>query len=268
MKGSEVKLNKARLELEHNGQIATVVLATPKANILDRVMMADVHKIFEELVSRRDVKAIVVTGDGPNFSYGASLQEHLPEHMTGTLAQLRELFLLVAEAPAPTIAAVRGQCLGGGFELVLACDLILADETAQFGCPEIKLGVFPPAASALLPVRVGSAWASNIILTEGSWMGTEAARAGLVARLARTGELDVQLRQWLEADFLPQPAAALRHAARAVRLPILSALKKDLPRLEKMYLEELMAEPDAMEGIRAFLEKRPPEWAQLKPPVG
>ena len=255
-----MNLTKARLEFQHDGQVATAVLAAPKANILDQVMMADLTAIFEEIASRRNLKAIVLTADGPDFSYGASVQEHLPEQIAGTLTQLRELLVLVAEAPAPTIAAVRGQCLGGGFELVLACDLILAEETARFGCPEIKLGVFPPATSALLPVRVGSGWASNMILTGDSWTGTAAARTGLVSHLATAGELETKLKEWLEADFLPRSAVALRHAARAIRLPILSALKRDLPRLEGIYLDELMVESDAVEGIRAFLEKRPPVW--------
>jgi cyclohexa-1,5-dienecarbonyl-CoA hydratase len=175
---------------------------------------------------------------------------------------LRQLLVLVAEAPAPTIAAVRGQCLGGGFELVLACDLVFAEETAKFGCPEIKLGVFPPAASALLPVRVGSGWASNMVLTGDTWTGAGAAGTGLVSRLAAAGELDMKVEDWLQSDFLPRSAAALHHAARAVRAPILSALEKDLPRLERIYLDELMVEPDAVEGIRAFLEKRSPVWVQ------
>lgn len=260
-----MKLTKARLEHQHEGQVANVFLAAPKANILDRAMMADLQKIFAELSPRHDLKAIIVTADGPNFSFGASVQEHLPEQIAATLAQLRELLVLMVRAPAPTIAAVRGQCLGGGFELVLACDLIVAEETAQFGSPEIKLGVFPPAASALLPLRVGGGWASKLVLTGESWTGAAAAKMGLVSRLAAAGELEAQLEKWMEADFLPRSAVALRYAARATRLPILSALEKDLPLLEKMYLEELMAEPDAVEGIRAFIEKRPPVWGQPKP---
>lgn len=260
-----MKLTKARLELQHGGQVANVSLAAPKANILDRAMMADLQKIFAKLSPRHDLKAIIVTADGPNFSFGASVPEHLPERIAATLTQLRELLVLMVRAPAPTIAAVRGQCLGGGFELVLACDLILAEESAQFGSPEIKLGVFPPAASTLLPLRVGGGWASKLVLTGESWTGTAAAQAGLVSRLAAAGELHTQLEKWLETDFLPRSAAALRHAARAIRLPFLSALEKDLPLIERMYLEELMAEPDAVEGMRAFIEKRPAVWSQPKP---
>jgi cyclohexa-1,5-dienecarbonyl-CoA hydratase len=254
-------LRRARLELSCNGQVATLVLAAPKANILDRKMMRDLDCIFRGLKSNQNLKAIILAAEGPSFSYGASVREHLPEEIELTLNQLRGLLIAVAKAPAPTIAAVRGHCLGGGFELALACDLIAAEETAQFGCPEIKLGVFPPAASALLPARAGAGWASNIVLTGNTYSGKDLFAAGVVSRLAAAGELDGELERWLESDFLPRSAAALRHAATAARLTVLRALEQDLPLLERIYLDKLMREPDALEGIRAFLEKREPQWS-------
>lgn len=253
---------KARLAFEYNHQVARVTLAAPKANILDRPMMAELEKLLDDLQPRRDLKAIVLTADGPHFSYGASVEEHLPEQIAETLASLHRLLRRLAELPAPTIAAVRGQCLGGGFELALACDLILAEETAQLGSPEIKLGVFPPAATALLPVRIGSAPAAALVLTGASWSGKTAAAAGLVARTAPDSQLEAELAAWLEADFLPRSPAALRQAALATRRACRRALAEDLPELERRYLENLMAEPDAVEGIRAFLEKRPPRWGR------
>jgi len=251
---------RAKLAFEHDAQVARVALAAPKANIVDRAMMADLEKIFDQLEPRRDLKAIVLGAEGPHFSYGASVEEHLPNQIAATLAHLHCLLRRLAEFPAPTIAAVRGQCLGGGFELVLACDLILAEETAQLGSPEIKLAVFPPAATALLPVRIGAGPAAALVLTGTSWSGAAAAAAGLVTRTAPASELEPILSDWLKKDFLPRSPAALRHAARAARRPVQRALAEDLPELERRYLEELMAEPDAIEGIRAFLEKRPPRW--------
>jgi len=258
-----MNLRRARLELSNNGQTATIVLAAPKGNILDQDMMGDIRCLLSATSSSSDPKVIVITGEGPNFSYGASVGEHLPDQIERTLNQLRELLIALARAPAPTIAAVRGHCLGGGFELALACDLIAAEETAQFGCPEIKLGVFPPAASALLPVRAGLGWASKMVLTGGAYCGKDLASAGVVSRLAATGELNAELERWLESDFLPRSAAALRHGAAAVRLPVLRALEQDLPLLERIYLEELMCEPDTVEGLSAFLDKRPPLWSAI-----
>jgi len=224
--------------------------------------MAELESAFDHLAARRDLKAIVLMGEGPNFSFGASVQEHLPEQISGTLTRLHALLRRIAEAPAPTIAAVRGQCLGGGLELALACDLILAEETAQLGCPEIQLGVFPPAASALLPVRIGAGPASSLVLTGVSVTGAVGAALGLVARTAGPGQLEAVLAEWLAADFLPRSPSALRYAALAVRRPLMHALEQDLPVLERLYLQDLMSEPDAAEGIRAFLEKRSPRWRQ------
>ena len=165
------------------------------------------------------------------------------------------------ELPAPTIAAVRGQCLGGGLEVVLGCDLVLAEESAFLGCPEIKLAVFPPAASALLPVKIGAGPAAEIVLTGESWRAKRAHAAGLVTRTCGEGTLEESLADWLDAEFLSRSPAALSHAGWAARQPLRRALEVDLPKLERRYIEELMGEPDAEEGIRAFLEKRLPRWS-------
>lgn len=250
----------ARLQLSHEGRVAHVLLAAPRANVLNRDMIGDLLRIFAQLSSDVRLQVIVVTGEGPNFSYGASVEEHLPEQIEATLKHLHSLLIAVANAPAPTIAAVRGQCLGGGFELALACDLVLAEETAKLGCPEIKLGVFPPAASALLPGKIGSAWSSRIVLTGHSFSGKELAACGLISRLAAPGDLDAELERWLASDFLPRSAAALRHASAAARLQTRRALEQDLPAIEEIYVGRLMKEPGAEEGIRAFLEKREPQW--------
>lgn len=253
---------RAELELTDEGRVARIHLAAPKANIVDLAMMQELTEIVDGLLARRELVAVVLGAEGPHFSFGASVPEHLPEQIGQALAGLHGLIGRLLELPAPTIAAVRGQCLGGGFELVLACDLILAEETARLGVPEIKLGVFPPAASALLPPRLGSGWASALVLTGASWTGSEAAARGLVSRLAPDGELDRALDTWLEEEFLSRSPAGLAHAARAVRHAARQAVAERLPILERQYLEELMSEPDAVEGIRAFLEKREPHWSR------
>ncbi len=253
---------RSRLELTHGEQVAQLVLAAPKANVLDRRMMGELAGHCAALADRRDLRAVVLTGEGPNFSFGASVEEHLPGEIGPTLDALDRLLKALLDLPAPTLAAVRGQCLGGGFELALACDLVLAEETAHLGCPEIKLAVFPPAASALLPVRVGAGPAAELLLTGRSWTAAEAARHGVVTRLAEEGRLDEELEAWLEVGLLPLSPAALRHAVVAARNPILRALEEDLPGFERLYCEELMAEPDALEGLRAFLDKRPPRWGR------
>ncbi len=254
--------NKVRLELTYNGQVARITLAAPKANILDKAMMLGLGAALDELTAQKNLKAIVVEGAGAHFSFGASIEEHLPDRIGDTLMHLRKLLLKMAAAPAPMVAAVRGQCLGGGFELALACDLIVAEDSAQLGLPEIKLGVFPPAGAALLPVRVGSGRATEMVLTGASWTANQAATAGLISKVFVSGNFETQLDAWLQSDFLPRSAAALRFAAQASRRPLVRALETDLPELERLYMDQLMGQPDAVEGVLAFLEKRQPHWCE------
>ncbi|HLM79255.1 MAG TPA: enoyl-CoA hydratase/isomerase family protein [Terriglobales bacterium] len=256
-----MNFEKIRFQFTHQERVARITLAAPKANILDRSMILELDSALS-LCAGRELNALVIAADGPHFSFGASVEEHLPDQIAGTLRALNALLRRIADAPAPVIAAVRGQCLGGGFELVLACDLILADKTAQFGSPEIKLAVFAPAASALLPVRIGLAIASRLLLTGAALSAEEAARFGLVARCA--DDLDGALETWLESDFLPRSPSALKYACQAARRPLRRALDEDLPQIESLYLNDLMATPDAVEGIRAFLEKRAPQFARSR----
>lgn len=249
-----------KLSFEHHGQVARVALAAPKANIVDQAMMAALAATMEDLQNRPGLKVIILTAEGPHFSFGASVQEHLPEHVRTMLARLSGLLGQLLELPAVTLAAVRGQCLGGGFELALACDFIVAEEGARFACPEIKLAVFPPAAAVLLPARLGVSRASELVLTGAAWSAAQAAAAGLLVQTAPQGQLDAIVETWIRDHFLARSPVALRYGVRAARLPLRRALQQDLPQLERIYLDELMAESDALEGLRAFIEKRDPRW--------
>jgi cyclohexa-1,5-dienecarbonyl-CoA hydratase len=250
---------KARLIWNHDGKVARIVMAAPKANILDRGMISDLSAAFD-LCQAHELNAIILTADGPSFSYGASVEEHLPEQIERTLSHLHSLLRQVANATAPVICAVRGQCLGGGFELALACDMIFASSTAQFGCPEIKLGVFAPAASALLPHRIGVSRSTQMLLTGNSISAEEARSIGLVALVVPDDKFEEQLEDWIVKDFLPRSPAALRFASAAARANIRAALHQELSHLEELYLRGLMSHPDAEEGIRSFIEKRQPRW--------
>lgn len=256
---------RATLDFDHDGRVARLRLAAPKANILDRAMIAELDKACGVLESRKTLVAIVLGAEGPSFSYGAAVREHLPGEIDAVLAELHALLRRFLGLPAPTIAAIRGSCLGGGLELALTCDLILAEESATLGQPEIKLGVFPPAASALLPVRIGAGPAAELVLTGAAWSAKRAAALGLVTRTTPDGTLEEALSRWLEADFLDRSPAALAQAAHASRRTLRRAAEEELPHLERQYLDELMSGPDAVEGIHAFLEKRPPCWQTGEP---
>jgi len=254
---------KIRLRFEHDGRVARLTLSAPKANIVDAAMIGELEAALETIEKRQGLRAVVLDAEGPHFSFGASVEEHLPEAIRGALERLHHLVRRLHEIPAPTIAAVRGQCLGGGFELVLSCDLVLAEASAKLGLPEITLGVFAPAGSALLPARIGGGGATNLLLSGRAVGGEEARALRVVQRVTDPGGLEDALQAWLEEDFLGRSAAGLRHAALAARRPRKRAIEEDLPAIESAYLEQLMAVPDGAEGIRAFLEKRDPCWTEV-----
>jgi cyclohexa-1,5-dienecarbonyl-CoA hydratase len=145
-------------------------------------------------------------------------------------------------------------------ELALACDFILAEEDAQLGLPEVALGVFPPAAAALLPLRVGAARATSAIVTGRSRSAREWHDAGLVEFVSASGALAADVDAWFARTLAPKSAAAIRHAAAAARLLLLDEVREALPRLERLYLDDLMRTQDAVEGIAAFIAKRTPQW--------
>ncbi len=158
--------------------------------------------------------------------------------------------------PYPTVAGVQGACLGGGLELALACGIIIADEKATIASPEIQLGVIAPAATALLSGR----GAEDVVLTGRNLAAAEAQRLGIVNVVAPAGELDATVAAFVEENFVPRSPLSLRVATRAVRGPQLEVWEARLAEAERMYLEELLPTHDGVEGIRAFIEKRQPEW--------
>ena len=232
----------------------------PKGNIVTLEMIEALAEGLVTLGGEPHLKLITIEGDGPDFSFGASIPEHAPGQIELVLPEAHRLTLALLDAPAPTAAVVRGRCLGGGFELALACDVIFAADTATFGLPEVSLGVFPPAAAALLPGRVGTARAIVSILSGAPVPAAAWLAAGLVTAVAPDADLTAAIDRWFDTHLAPKSASALRFASRAAR----AALRRDvavlLPELERLYLDELMQTRDAREGIAAFLEKREPRW--------
>lgn len=245
-----------------DGAVAVLELGPPPANVLDRARIAALRGHLRALADERGLKAILLRGAGAHFSYGASVPEHLPGEVETMLPEFHALLReLGAPSLPPVIAVVRGRCLGGGLELALACDLIAVAEDAQLACPEIKLGVFPPAGAALLGARAGAGRALDLVCSGRAIRGAEAAAWGLAALCAPADGLDAAVEAWVRAHLLPLSGAALRHARRAARAPLQNALEQTLPALERQYLDELMETRDAREGLDAFLAKRAPQWS-------
>ena len=239
---------------------AAFTLHHPKGNIITAEMIGAMLWALVSVAENPHLKLITIEGSGADFSFGASIPEHAPGEIDRVLPEMHELIYELLDARAPTAAIVRGRCFGGGFELALACDFIFAAETATFALPEIALGVFPPAASALLPLRVGTALATRAVLTGEVTTAPAWREAGLVHSTAADSDLSTLVEQWFASALAPRSAAALRHAAAAVRATLSARVRETLPQLERLYLQELMRTHDAAEGIEAFMSKRAPRW--------
>ena len=244
--------------LERDGALLRVRLARPKANLIDAEMIG---ALFVALDTHRDnpgLLAALLDQEGPHFSFGASVEEHLPERCDAMLRQLHSLLHEMLGWPRPILVAVRGQCLGGGLELAAAGSLIFAAPDAQLGQPEIKLGVFAPAASVLLPLRIGQARAEDLLLSGRSIGAAQAAAWGLVSEVA--DDPAAAALAYFEKHLSARSAASLGLALRAVREPFAELARARLDDVEALYLEKLMATRDATEGLTAFIGKRQPKW--------
>jgi cyclohexa-1,5-dienecarbonyl-CoA hydratase len=239
---------------------AAFTLYHPKGNAITAEMVEALSAALGPVAENPHLKLITIQGAGADFSFGASVPEHAPDRIGQVLPAMHRLLEDLLDAPAPTAAIVQGRCLGGGFELALACDFLFAADDAVFGLPEIALGVFPPAASALLPLRAGAARAARAILTGATQGAAEWEEAGLVHFRAPRESLAARVDQWFDEHLAPKSAAALRHAAAAARHGLLAHFRATVPELERLYLDDLMRTQDAVEGIAAFVEKRAPRW--------
>lgn len=255
-------MEKIKVTYAHDQTVAYITLDDGKGNVLDHIMMEEIQQQLDSWKTNNDLKLIVFQGAGKHFSFGASVEEHQKEYAGAMLRAFHQLFYSLRELAIPTLAKVSGQCLGGGMELALMCNIMLADKTAKFGQPEILLGVFPPPASILLPEKIGLARAEELLITGRSMPADEAFRAGLLAVVFEDrGELDAGTEEWIGSHILSKSASSLRYAVRAVRVKFNHVIGNFLPALENMYVTRLMETHDANEGISSFLEKRKPNWS-------
>jgi cyclohexa-1,5-dienecarbonyl-CoA hydratase len=246
--------------LHRDGRVATVTLNRPPLNVLDIPTIARLGEIVEELAGDGELQAVFLRGAGDRaFSAGVAVQDHTPDKVVAMLDSLHGTIRRLRDLDAVTIAAVQGHCLGGGMELALGCDLVLATDDARFGQPEIELGCYPPAAAALYPRLLGPARTLELLLTGRTLSCEEAERLGLVTWRVEAGGLDLGIARVL-ADLTAKSAVVTRLTKRAVSagrdLPFDAAIEET----EQIYLQDLCATADMEEGLTAFLEKRKPVW--------
>lgn len=242
-------------------RVGRVKFARAPVNVLNIAMMREINHALDECSRTRELVAVVfeaATG-ARAFSAGVAIEEHAAETIYQMLEAFHDIFRAMEAMAKPTVAVVDGAALGGGCELVAACDIVIASERARFGQPEIKLGVFPPVAAILLPRVIGEKRARELVLTGELFDAPEALRLGLASYGVNSAQLEQKTQEILNR-LRELSAPALELTRRALDIGRGFDLNETLARVERLYLNELMKTEDANEGIRAFTEKRKPVW--------
>ncbi len=239
--------------------IGRIVLDEPPLNILSQKVLGDLREELGALEAEKTLRVLVISAEGKHFSAGADVGEHLPPAFEQMIPQFIDTVAAIDSFPLPVIAAVKGRCLGGGFEVAQAADMILAGEGAVFGQPEILLGVLPPAACAVLPDICSAGQAAEIVFSGESLSAEQALHAGLLLRVVPDDALEAAALE-LAQNIARHSAAALRITKRALRAGLADKRAAAMAEVGKIYVEQLMRTQDAVEGLQAFLDKRKPTW--------
>jgi cyclohexa-1,5-dienecarbonyl-CoA hydratase len=240
-------------------RIASIVLNRPALNIINLEMLDELNKAWGEA---EDLKAqvVVISAVGEEaFSAGIDIGDHVPEKLEMMLEKLHRLVLRIRKSDSVSIAAIHGYTLGGGAELAMMCDLVIAAQDTKIGQPEISVGCYPPVAAAYLPRAIGIHKASELVLVGEPIRAEEAHRLGLINKIVPRANLSATVDGYVD-KLLTKSSVVLALAKRALREGAGHEFEGALDRCEELYVRELARTRDMQEGIRAFLEKRPPAW--------
>ena len=254
----ETPSDKMKIAFTSDANSYRITLADPPLNILDIAMLQELRDAIANVQNDRHCLIIDAQGEKA-FSAGASVQDHLGDRVTEMLHVFHDCFRALSRLELTTVALVRGAALGGGCELAMGCDFILASDRARFGQPEINLGVFPPVASYQLAHHIAPRRGLEMLLTGDPIDAATAERLGLINAVFPAAEFETKAGEWL-ARLHRHSASSLRFAKKAFRLAQSNDFEERLANIERMYLEELMKSEDANEGLNAFVEKRKPTW--------
>lgn len=239
--------------------LGTITLNRPPVNILNMAMMEEINGVLETWQGKKDLKVALFNAKGKCFSAGVDVGEHMGDLAPKLIEVFHRMFRLMDKLGVLTVASVFGSCLGGGCELAIFCDLALASEDAKFGQPEIQVGVFPPIAAQIMPRIMGRKAAMDLILSGRIIPAEEARLMGLVNKVVAGEDLESETDKFLK-PYLNLSAEVLRKTKKAITAGLMDNFEPSLKIIEDIYLNELMKTVDANEGLKAFLEKRRPEW--------
>ena len=239
--------------------VGTITLNRPPVNILNIEMMEEVNQALRGFKRERRLKVLVFRAEGKAFSAGVDVGEQVGDVVERMIEAFHGMFRLMDELQAPSVAVVNGSALGGGCELALYCDMVLATEKSTFGQPEIMVGVFPPIAALIFPRIMGRKKAMELILSGKTIGARDALEMGLINRIISEDTLEEEVKEFVD-QFARHSAVVLRLTKKAALEGLCDDVEGGLRRIERIYLEELMKTEDATEGLKSFLEKRKPVW--------
>jgi cyclohexa-1,5-dienecarbonyl-CoA hydratase len=239
--------------------VAYLTLNRAPLNVLNIEMMEEINAYLEELKKESNLKLLVIQAAGKAFSAGVDVGEHLGDLVYKMIEVFHRMFRLMDALKVPSIAIVNGSALGGGCELALYCDMVMATEKSKFGQPEIQVGVFPPIAALIFPRIIGRKKAMELILAGDIISAQEALAMGLINRVVPEASLADEVNGFIE-KFKKLSGVVLKLTKEAALAGLNDDMDKGLQVIEKIYLERLMKTEDALEGLKAFLEKRKPTW--------
>lgn len=247
------------IEVSLDNGLGTITLNRPPVNVLNIAMMEEINGVLKDWQGLKDLKAVLFDANGKCFSAGVDVGEHMGDLAPKMIEAFHGIFRLMDKVGVPTVASVHSSCLGGGCELAVFCDLVIADEGAKFGQPEIQVGVFPPIAVQIMPRIIGRKAAMDLILSGRIISAQEAKEMGLVNKVVPKGELAGATEEFVK-PYLGLSAEVLRKTKKAIMGGLMDDFEPSLKVIEDIYLNELMTGHDAMEGLKAFLEKRKAVW--------
>jgi len=247
------------VKLDVENGVARISLARPPLNVLDIATMGQLEAHVRSL-STSDAHVVLLGAQGKAFCVGVDVADHTPDRVDEMIHTFHGVLRALWALPQPVLAVVGGAALGGGMELALGCDIILASSSATFGQPEVKVGVFPPIAALLLPQLLSRQAALECVLLGETWSAGRAHELGLVNAVVRLEQLEETAQVWAER-LRSLSAPVLRLAKKATLIGWdQAALDERLERVESLYLNDLMKLEDVREGLSAFVEKRQPRW--------
>ncbi len=247
------------IQVEKSDGVARVTLDRPKHNVLNLPMMEELSATLEQLSGDADLKCVVICGKGPSWCAGVEVADHKPGVVRHMIAGFNRIFFAADKIEVPLIAAVHGFCLGGGMEVAIACDIVVAAKSAFFGQPEIKLGFFPPYAAVRLPQLVGPARAVEICTTGKRYTAQAAHQMGLVTAVTEDDKLHEKVDK-LVGEITACSPLIVRLNKRAVKQHLGMPFPEAVDRVSDLFLYTLMKTEDTLEGIASFEEKRKPVW--------